>query len=85
MVTPFDGEGRLDFAAARRLAHHLIANGSHGLVVAGTTGEAPTLGDDEKIALLEAVLEAVGDSATVICRHRHERHPPHRRAHRAGV
>jgi 4-hydroxy-tetrahydrodipicolinate synthase len=66
MVTPFDGEGRLDTPAARRLAQHLIANGSHGLVVAGTTGEAPTLSDDEKIELLEAVLEAVGDSATVI-------------------
>jgi 4-hydroxy-tetrahydrodipicolinate synthase len=66
MVTPFDGEGRLDTPAARRLAQHLVANGSHGLVVAGTTGESPTLSDDEKIELLEAVLEAVGDSATVI-------------------
>ena len=66
MVTPFDGEGRLDTAAARRLAQHLVAHGSHGVVVAGTTGEAPTLSDDEKIELLEAVLEAIGDSSTVI-------------------
>jgi len=66
MVTPFDSEGRLDTAAARRLAQHLVANGSHGVVVAGTTGEAPTLSDDEKIELLEAVLDEIGDSATVI-------------------
>ena len=56
MVTPFDADGALDLAAARRLARHLIENGSHGLVVAGTTGESPTLSDDEKLRLLEAVL-----------------------------
>ena len=62
MVTPFDGDGRLDTPAARRLAQHLIATGSHGLVVAGTTGKAPTLSDDEKIGLLETVLEAARSS-----------------------
>ena len=67
MVTPFDADGALDLAAARRLARHLVENGSHGLVVAGTTGEAPTLSDDEKLRLLEAVLAEVGDEATVIC------------------
>ena len=50
MVTPFDDDGALDLDAARRLARHLVDNGSHGLVVAGTTGESPTLSDDEKLA-----------------------------------
>jgi 4-hydroxy-tetrahydrodipicolinate synthase len=67
MVTPFDVNGSVDLAAARRLARHLVDNGSHGLVVAGTTGEAPTLSDREKLGLLEAVLDEVGDAATVIC------------------
>jgi len=67
MVTPFDADGALDLGAARRLARHLIENGSHGLVVAGTTGEAPTLSDEEKLRLLEAVLDEVGDGATIIC------------------
>src|SRR3954454_22245777 len=67
MVTPFDASGELDLTAARRLARHLTENGSHGLVVAGTTGEAPTLSDDEKLRLLEAVLDEVGDASTIIC------------------
>ena len=52
MVTPFAEDGSVDEAAARRLARHLVEHGSHGLVVAGTTGESPTLSDEEKIALL---------------------------------
>jgi 4-hydroxy-tetrahydrodipicolinate synthase len=67
MVTPFDVDGALDLAAARRLARHLIENGSHGLVVAGTTGESPTLSDEEKLRLLDAVLEEVGDEAMIVC------------------
>ena len=67
MVTPFADDGALDLDAARRLAAYLVENGSHGLVVSGTTGESPTLADDEKIGLLEAVLAEVGDRATVIC------------------
>ena len=51
MVTPFAADGAIDVDATRRLARYLIDNGSHGLVVAGTTGEAPTLSDDEKRAL----------------------------------
>ncbi len=66
MVTPFAESGALDVDAARRLARHLVANGSHGLVVSGTTGESPTLSDDEKARLLDAVLDEVGDEATVI-------------------
>ena len=45
MVTPFDANGALDEDAAVRLMHHLLENGSDGLVLAGTTGEAPTLSD----------------------------------------
>lgn len=66
MVTPFASDGALDLDAARRLARHLVEQGSHGLVVAGTTGEAPTLSDAEKSQLLEAVLDEVGGEATVI-------------------
>lgn len=66
MVTPFTGEGDVDLDAARGLARRLVEQGSHGLVVAGTTGESPTLGDSEKLRLLEAILAEVGDRATVI-------------------
>ena len=59
MVTPFDEEGRLDLDAAADLARWLADNGSDGLVVAGTTGEAPTLSDAEKLDLWRAVAEAV--------------------------
>jgi 4-hydroxy-tetrahydrodipicolinate synthase len=66
MVTPFAADGAIDVDATRRLARYLIDNGSHGLVVAGTTGEAPTLSDDEKLRLFDIVLDEVGDEATVI-------------------
>ena len=66
MVTPFDASGALDLPAAARLATHLIDAGCDGLVVSGTTGEAPTTSDEEKLALLRAVLDAVGDRARVI-------------------
>jgi 4-hydroxy-tetrahydrodipicolinate synthase len=59
MVTPFDAEGRLDLDAAALLARWLVDNGSEGLVVAGTTGEAPVLTDDERRDLWRAVVEAV--------------------------
>jgi 4-hydroxy-tetrahydrodipicolinate synthase len=67
MATPFDAEGRVDEAAARRLARHLIEHGSHGVVVAGSTGEAATLDDEEHISLLRAVVAEIGDEATVVC------------------
>jgi 4-hydroxy-tetrahydrodipicolinate synthase len=67
MVTPFAADGAVDEAAARRLARHLVEHGSHGLVVSGTTGESPTLSDEEKLALLRAVKDEVGDLATLIC------------------
>ena len=66
MVTPFAEDGSVDERAARALARHLVENGSHGVVVAGTTGESPTLSDEEDVALLRAVREEVGD-ATVVC------------------
>src|SRR5437867_335666 len=66
IVTPFDGDGAVDLRAFRRLASHLVGNGSDGLVVAGTTGEAPTLSDDERLALFAAAVDEVGDRATVV-------------------
>jgi 4-hydroxy-tetrahydrodipicolinate synthase len=66
MVTPFGPDGALDVAAAKKVASHLVDSGCDGLVVSGTTGESPTTTDDEKLALLGAVLEAVGDRARVI-------------------
>ncbi|MBA2416791.1 MAG: 4-hydroxy-tetrahydrodipicolinate synthase [Geodermatophilaceae bacterium] len=67
MVTPFTADGTLDVAGAQRLATHLIDDGGcDGLVLSGTTGESPTTSDEEKQRLLTAVLEAVGDRATVL-------------------
>jgi 4-hydroxy-tetrahydrodipicolinate synthase len=66
IVTPFKEDGSVDVASFRALASHLVANGSDGLVVTGTTGESPTLSDGERFQLYEAALDAVGDRATVI-------------------
>jgi 4-hydroxy-tetrahydrodipicolinate synthase len=66
IVTPFDDEGRVDLARFRALASHLIDHGSDGLVVTGSTGEAPTLTDEERLALYEAAVDEVGDRATVV-------------------
>ncbi|UWW09284.1 4-hydroxy-tetrahydrodipicolinate synthase [Mycolicibacterium brumae] len=66
MVTPFAPDGSLDLDGAKKVATHLVDSGCDGLVVSGTTGESPTTTDDEKIALLSAVLETVGDRAVVI-------------------
>jgi 4-hydroxy-tetrahydrodipicolinate synthase len=66
IVTPFDKDGAVDDEQFRALARHVIDSGADGLVVAATTGEAPTLTDDEKLALWRAAVEEVGDGATVI-------------------
>jgi 4-hydroxy-tetrahydrodipicolinate synthase len=66
MVTPFAPDGSLDISAAARLANHLVDSGCDGLVISGTTGESPTTTDAEKLELLRAVLEAVGDRARII-------------------
>ncbi len=67
MATPFDANGRVDHDAARRLAAYLLEHGSHGLVIAGSTGECPTLTDGEEIELLQAVRAEVGDEVVIIC------------------
>nr|WP_285866691.1 4-hydroxy-tetrahydrodipicolinate synthase [Mesobacillus maritimus] len=66
MVTPFDGNGEVDFEATRNLVNYLIQNGTDGLVVAGTTGESPTLTNDEKITLFKFVVEVVDGRIPVI-------------------
>ncbi|MEE8384492.1 MAG: dihydrodipicolinate synthase family protein, partial [Dehalococcoidia bacterium] len=66
MVTPFDSEGNVGFEQAQQLAIALLDCGSDGLVVAGTTGEAPTLSHDEKLKLFAAVKEAVGGRGVVL-------------------
>ena len=66
LATAFRPNGELDVDSTRKLAAYLVENGSHGLVVAGTTGESPTLEDDEKIALLKGVIAEVGEDVTVI-------------------
>ena len=66
IVTPFDENGGVDLASFRRLASYLVDNGSDGLVVTATTGESPTLADEERFALYEAAVDEVGDRATVI-------------------
>jgi len=66
MVTPFNDDFSVNYQAAANLARHLVQNGNDGLVVAGSTGEAATLSKEEKLKLFSAVLDAVGDQATVI-------------------
>src|ERR671932_363063 len=67
MVTPLADDGSIDLAGAQELAAHLVDRGAHdGLVIAGTTGESPTITDAEQHAVLEAVLDAVGDRAAVV-------------------
>ena len=66
IVTPFTPGGAVDIGRFRTLARYLVDHGSDGVVVAGTTGEVPTLTDEERAALVTAALEEVGDSATVI-------------------
>jgi 4-hydroxy-tetrahydrodipicolinate synthase len=66
IVTPFDANGAVDYERFRELARHCVENGSDGLVVAATTGESPTLTDDERFELFSTAVDAVGDGATVI-------------------
>ncbi len=89
ICTPFKADAAVDYAAFRTLAAHLVANGSDGLVVTGTTGESPTLTDDERFALYEAALDEVGDTATVLAGtgtySTHHSVELTRRAHELGV
>ena len=66
MATPFDPDLRVDEAASAALANHLVDHGSDGLVVAGTTGEASTLNDEEKLALYRLAVREVGGRASVV-------------------
>ena len=65
-VTPFDADGAADYERYRELCAYLVDNGSDGVVVSGTTGESPTLSDDERVELLRAAIDAIGDRATVM-------------------
>jgi 4-hydroxy-tetrahydrodipicolinate synthase len=66
VVTPFDADGAVDHERFRELAQFLLDNGSDGLVVAGTTGESPTLTDDERLELFRVAVDAVGGRGTVV-------------------
>ena len=66
MVTPFDDKGQVDYEQAKSLAKALVASGSDGVIVSGTTGESPTLTTDEKLRLYGEIKDALGESAAVI-------------------
>jgi 4-hydroxy-tetrahydrodipicolinate synthase len=66
IATPFTADGSVDIDGFKRLCAHLVENGTDGLVVAGTTGEAPTLTDEERLSLFAAAIEAVGGRASII-------------------
>ncbi|MED3624208.1 4-hydroxy-tetrahydrodipicolinate synthase [Neobacillus thermocopriae] len=66
MVTPFDNKGHIDFAKTTKLVNYLIENGTDSLVVAGTTGESPTLSKEEKLALFQHVVKVVNKRVPVI-------------------
>lgn len=66
MITPFERSGSVNYQNARKLAKSLVASGSDGLVIGGTTGEAPSMTDEEKIRLFAEIKEEVGDTACVI-------------------
>ena len=66
VVTPFDERGGVDFAKFREICRFLFENGSDGVVVAGTTGEAPTLSDEERLTLFATAVDELQGTATVI-------------------
>jgi 4-hydroxy-tetrahydrodipicolinate synthase len=89
IVTPFNSDGSVNVEKFRELEQFLVDHGSDGVVVAGTTGESPTLGDDEKLELFAAARDAVGERATVVAGTgtydtRHSAHLTER-AHELGV
>lgn len=88
MITPFHEDGSVNHDAAQRLARQLCDDGSDGVVVAGTTGESPTLSDDEKIELVRVVREALPDRGVVAGTGTYDTHHSRRlseRAMRAGA
>ena len=89
MVTPYTPDGEVDYAHARRLAAHLVRAGNDGVVITGTTGEAPLLSDDEKARLWEEIKQELGDGGTVVAGsgtyNTHHSIELTRRAERAGA
>ena len=65
MITPFDKNGNIDYIQSRKLANSLINSGSDGLVIGGTTGEAPSMSDEEKIQLFKVIVEEIGDLSLI--------------------
>src|SRR4051812_50129862 len=78
IVTPFDDDLRVDEDAFVDLLRHLCAHGSDGVVVCGTTGEAPTLSDEEHLRLIELAVQERPDGATVVAGPRADANPPPR-------
>ena len=83
MVTPFHGDGAVNEEAAVALGRHLLANGSNGLVVGGTTGESATLTDDELATLVALMVDELGGEGTIVAGAGSNRHAPRGRADRA--
>ena len=84
-VTPFDSDGSVDLDGYQELRAFLVDNGSDGVVVNGTTGEASTLSEDERVAPIRAALEAIGDRGNRGRRDGHQFHRALDRAERAGA
>ena len=74
MVTPFDENGEIDFQATKNLINYLIANGTEGLVVSGTTGESPTLTEEEKIEFIQVYSRSCEWKSSGNCWYRLEQH-----------
>ncbi|MFP6678783.1 MAG: dihydrodipicolinate synthase family protein, partial [Dehalococcoidia bacterium] len=66
MITPFDADGALNYGKARKLATALIDAGNDGLVIGGTTGEAPSLNNEEKLRLFSEIKSEIGDRGSVV-------------------
>ena len=66
MVTPFTEDGEVNYSQARKLAKSLLASGSDGLVIGGTTGEAPAMSDEERLKLFAEVKDAIGETGAVV-------------------
>ena len=66
MITPFTDDGEVDYGQARKLAKGLLDSGNDGLVIGGTTGESPSMSDEEKIRLFAEVKEEVGDRGAIV-------------------
>jgi 4-hydroxy-tetrahydrodipicolinate synthase len=79
MITPFAADGSVDEAGAVAIGRHLLANGSDGLVVAGTTGEAATMTDEEQVSLVRTIAQEFGSEATIVAGagSNDTRHAPH--------